>query len=155
MANTRDRVTGAVTDIRPYVERALTDEKVRQDVQSALSSARSVFNELVGGRGVTYVAGRVASDKEIQENLRGAIDDLRRAADRVQGKDTPAQQGAQGKETPTQTGQEKGNAQQGAQGQGPTQPSTTGRASLASISSPSPAVTSSTVRHSLSSTTAY
>jgi len=88
MANTRDRVTGAVTDIRPYVERALTDEKVRQDVQSALSSARSVFNELVGGRGVTYVAGRVASDKEIQENLRGAIDDLRRAADRVQGKDT-------------------------------------------------------------------
>src|SRR5205814_9767480 len=88
MVNTRGGVTGAVTDIRPYVERALTDEKVRQDVQSALSSARSVFNELVGGRGVTYVAGRVASDKEIQENLRGAIDDLRRAADRVQGKDT-------------------------------------------------------------------
>jgi hypothetical protein len=32
------------------------------------------------------VAARVATDKEIQDNLRSAIDDLKKAATRVQGK---------------------------------------------------------------------
>jgi hypothetical protein len=42
---------------------------------------------LIGKRGVTGVATRVAADKDIQEELRSTIADLRKAADRVQGKE--------------------------------------------------------------------
>jgi hypothetical protein len=79
---TRDRIS----EVRPYVERAVTDENVRDNVLAAYSAARQVYNELVGDRGVTTIASRVATDKDIQDRLRGAVDELREAADRVQGK---------------------------------------------------------------------
>ncbi len=73
--------------MKPYVERAFTDEKVRNDVRDAIAAAREIYDELIGNRGVTTIAARVASDKDIQSNLRDAIDNLRSAADRVQGKE--------------------------------------------------------------------
>ena len=76
----------AFTDVRPYVERAVKDEDVRENLLAAFNAAREVYNELIGDRGVTTIASRVATDKEIQEKLKEAIDDLREAADRVQGK---------------------------------------------------------------------
>jgi hypothetical protein len=82
MAKLKDRASEA----RPYFERALKDERVRDDVKSAIATAREIYDELLGGRAVTSVAARVATDKEIQESLRDAIADLRDAADRVQGK---------------------------------------------------------------------
>lgn len=75
-----------IEDVRPYVERALKDEDLRDNLKSAYDAARSVYADLLGDRGMTGIATRVASDKEIQENLRKAIDELRTAADRVQGK---------------------------------------------------------------------
>jgi hypothetical protein len=87
MAKTRERVTDTAGSFRPYVERAFRDEEVRENVKNAIAAARDVYNELIGGRGVTHLATRVATDKEIQENLRNAIEDLRKAADRVQGKE--------------------------------------------------------------------
>ena len=86
MAKTKakERVAGA----RPYVERALRDDEVRENLKSAIVTARDIYDELIGGRGMTGVAARVATDKDIQENLRSAIDDLRKAADRVQGKES-------------------------------------------------------------------
>ena len=54
----------------PYVERALKDEELRENVRAASTAAREVYNELLGNRGVTGLATRVASDKDIQENLR-------------------------------------------------------------------------------------
>jgi hypothetical protein len=86
MAKTTDRLLERTGSARPYVERALTDEELRQNVRNAFESARQVYNELIGGRGAIPVATRVATDKEIQERLREAIDELREAADRVQGK---------------------------------------------------------------------
>jgi hypothetical protein len=77
-----DRTGGA----RPYIERAFTDEDLRNNVRNAFESAREVYNELLGGRGPIPLATRVATDKEIQERLKEAIDELREAADRVQGK---------------------------------------------------------------------
>jgi hypothetical protein len=44
-----------------------------------------IYDELIGRRGVTGVATRIATDKDIQDELRSTIADLRRAADRVQG----------------------------------------------------------------------
>ena len=83
MAKTKDRVA----DVKPYVRRALQDEELRDSLRSAFSTARDVYDELIGGRGVTGVANKVASDKDIQDQLRSAIEDLRSAANRIQGKD--------------------------------------------------------------------
>jgi hypothetical protein len=71
---------------RPYVERALTDEDLRENLRNAWDSAREVYDELIGRRGAIPVATRVATDKDIQDRLREAIEELRQAADRVQGK---------------------------------------------------------------------
>ena len=76
-----------VSDARPYVQRALRDDEVRDNLKSAFFAARDVYDELLGGRGPTAVATRVATDKEIQDNLRKIADELRHAVDRIQGKD--------------------------------------------------------------------
>jgi hypothetical protein len=86
MAKTKDKVTDAAGTVKPYVERALQDEELRENVRNAYESARSIYNELVGNRGVTGVAARVATDKDIQAELKSAVAELRSAADRVQGK---------------------------------------------------------------------
>jgi len=86
MAKTRDKVMDRAGGARPYIERALHDEELRDNVRNAFESAREVYNELIGGRGALPVATRVATDKEIQERLKEALDELREAADRVQGK---------------------------------------------------------------------
>jgi hypothetical protein len=86
MQRTRDRISDRADTVKPYVERAFKDEHVRENVKGALAAARSVYDELLADRGVTTVATRVATDKDIQANLRTAIDELRDAAERVQGK---------------------------------------------------------------------
>jgi hypothetical protein len=75
-----------ISDVKPYVERALKDEELRENVIAAYAAAKEVYNELLGGRGVTGMATRVASDKDIQDNLRKTLDELREAAERLQGK---------------------------------------------------------------------
>jgi hypothetical protein len=87
MAKTTDKVADAANNARPYIERALHDEELRESVRNAYESARTIYNELVGRRGVTGVATRVATDKDIQDELRSTIAELRHAADRVQGKE--------------------------------------------------------------------
>src|SRR3954451_6844748 len=86
MTKTRDKVLDRTGNARPYIERALKDEELRENVRNAFESARGVYNELIGGRGAIPLATRVATDKDIQERLKDAIDELREAADRVQGK---------------------------------------------------------------------
>jgi hypothetical protein len=86
MLKSKDRISDRAGTVKPYVERAIRDEQVRENVKSALAAARTVYDELLGGRGVTTVASRMATDKEVQDNLRTAIEELRDAADRVQGK---------------------------------------------------------------------
>ena len=87
MAKTRDKVMDSAGSVRPYVERAMKDEELRENLRNAYESARQVYNELIGGRGVVALGTRVATDKEIQENLRQAIEELRTATRRVQGKE--------------------------------------------------------------------
>jgi hypothetical protein len=94
MAKLQDRARDRASDVKPYVERALKDERVLEDVKSAIATAREIYDQLMGGRAVTSVAAKVATDKDIQQSLRDAIDDLRDAADRVQGKDSHAARNA-------------------------------------------------------------
>jgi hypothetical protein len=86
MTKTKDKVYDAAGNAKPYIERAMKDEKLREDVLSAFSTAKDLYNELIGGRGAVTLATRVATDDDVREKLREAVDDLRSASERLQGK---------------------------------------------------------------------
>ena len=81
MAKAKDRVS----DMKPYLTRALQgrggprerEERDRNRATSTTSSWRTLDHPR---------SSRVATDEDIQENLKSAVDDLRKAANRVQGK---------------------------------------------------------------------
>jgi hypothetical protein len=83
MINTKDKVSDAAASARPYVERAIRDKELRDNVRNAYSSARAVYDELASRRKMTDAASRLAADKDLQDELRNAIDELRNAAGRV------------------------------------------------------------------------
>ena len=81
----KDKVYGAVDTARPYVDRIARDDELHEHVKNAYASARSIYDELLGGRGPQAVAGRVAKDKDIQAELKKAVEELRLAGGRVAG----------------------------------------------------------------------
>ena len=83
MNNTKDKVSEAAASARPYVERALRDKELRDNVRNAYTSARAVYDELASRRKVSDAATQLAADKDVQEELRNAINELRNAAGRV------------------------------------------------------------------------
>jgi hypothetical protein len=85
MPKTADKVASVADTAKPYVDRALHDEELRDHIKQAYSAARTIYDELIAPRGVVSAAQRVASDHDIQENLRVAIAELREAATRLQG----------------------------------------------------------------------
>ena len=86
MPKTQDRVAGVARRARPYVDRALHDDELRDHVKTAYTAAREIYDELVGPRGVAAFATRVAHDDDIQDNLKTAVVELRQAANRLQGR---------------------------------------------------------------------
>ena len=84
MPNAKDRIQ----DAKPYVQRALQDEELRENLRNAFATARDVYDELLGNRGVTGIATKVASDEDIQDQLRSAIQHLRSAAHRIPGQES-------------------------------------------------------------------
>lgn len=84
MINTKDKVTDAAASARPYIERAMRDKELRDNLRNAYTSARNVYDELASRRKVTDAASRLAYDKDLQDELRNAVDELRNAAGRVQ-----------------------------------------------------------------------
>ena len=82
----RDKVNDAAENIKPYVERAMADEKLRDDVMRAFGSAREIYKDLMGEKSAITLASRVATDDDIRDRLRDAIEDLRHASERLQGK---------------------------------------------------------------------
>ena len=79
-----EKVRIAAGTARPYVERALTDEEFRESLRSAFAAAKQIYDELVPPKGVTGLAGKVASDEEVQQSLKRAVAELRHAAERLQ-----------------------------------------------------------------------
>ena len=86
MAKTKDKVVESAGNVKPYIERAMHDEDLGDNVLTAFAAEKEVYDELIGNRGVTTVARRVATDKDMQENLKRALDELREAAERIQGR---------------------------------------------------------------------
>jgi hypothetical protein len=87
MIKTKSKVSDTADSVRPYVERAMADDKLRADVMHAFKTAKKLYSELVDGdtKPVT-LATRVATDEDVREKLASAIEDLRSANDRLQGK---------------------------------------------------------------------
>jgi hypothetical protein len=83
----KETFSGAAETVKPYLERAMKDDKLREELLHAFGTARELYSELVHekGRPIT-LASRVATDDDIRDKLREAIEDLRRASDRLQGR---------------------------------------------------------------------
>jgi hypothetical protein len=81
----KDKVNDAVDTARPYVERLATDEELHDHVKSAYASARKIYDDLIGPSSMTGFARRVASDTDVQDELRKAVDELREASRRARG----------------------------------------------------------------------
>jgi hypothetical protein len=85
--NSKARVYGAADNLKPYVERAMTDEKLRNDIFRAFRTANDLYRELMSDRDEPVrIATRVATDDDVRDKLRDAIEDLRSASDRLKGK---------------------------------------------------------------------
>lgn len=87
MPKTKDKIYDAADTARPYVDRALHDDALHDNLKEAFNAARDVYAELLGGRNLTSTAVRAATDKDIQDNLKKAVEELRGAANRIQGKE--------------------------------------------------------------------
>jgi hypothetical protein len=86
----RDRVTDAVDTARPYVERLAKDDELHEHVKRAYDSARKIYDEIVAPASATGMAMRVARDKDIQDELRKAVEELREASKRARGEESHA-----------------------------------------------------------------
>jgi hypothetical protein len=84
MTYTKERAAAAAASARPYVERALRDKELRDNIRNAYISARAVYAELASRRRVADAATKLAQDRDVQDELRNAIEELRNAAGRVQ-----------------------------------------------------------------------
>jgi len=85
MARTKEIVVDAKGNVKPFVERALTDEKLRDDIQNAFVTAKKVYDDIMGSKNVDKAAAKVL-DKKVHRDLKEAVEDLHDAALRIQGK---------------------------------------------------------------------
>ena len=79
-------VTDTIDSVRPYVERALSDDEFRKDMREAINAARSIYGDLQKGNGGIKSASKFATDKDVQEQLRRALEDFSKAGERLKGK---------------------------------------------------------------------
>jgi hypothetical protein len=86
MAKTKEKLYDTADTMKPYVDRALHDDDLHDNLKEAFKAARDVYAELLGNRNLTGTAMRAATDKDIQDNLKKAVEELRTAANRIQGK---------------------------------------------------------------------
>jgi hypothetical protein len=83
MTYTKERAAAAAANARPYVERALRDQELRENIRNAYTSARAVYEELSSRKRVSDAASQLAGDKDMQDEIRSAIAELRNASRRV------------------------------------------------------------------------
>ena len=87
MAKTKERLYDTADTMKPYVDRALHDDDLHENVKEAFKAARDVYTELLGNRNLTATAMRAATDQDVQDNLKRAVEEIRTAANRIQGKE--------------------------------------------------------------------
>jgi len=85
MAKTKASPTLSSDTLKPYVQRAMTDPELREDLLAAFVAARSIYGQMAKGRGIKGKAEKV-SEKDFQKQLQHLVDDLSEASDKLKGK---------------------------------------------------------------------
>jgi hypothetical protein len=85
MAKTKEKPIVAAEALRPYVQRAMTDPELREDLVAAFATARALYGQLAKGKGVKERAEKV-SDKDFQKDIQELVAGLTDASGRLQGK---------------------------------------------------------------------
>jgi len=84
MAKTKTSPALTTEALKPYVQRAMTDPELRDDLLAAFVAARSIYGQMAKGRGLKGKAEKV-SEKDFQKQLQGLVDDLSEASDKLKG----------------------------------------------------------------------
>jgi len=85
MGKTKQKPALSSEALRPYVQRAMTDPELRDDLLAAFVAARGLYGQMAKGRGVKGKAEKV-SEKDFQKQLQGLVDEVSAASGRLQGK---------------------------------------------------------------------
>lgn len=80
----KTKTTGADA-LKPYIQRAMNDPELRDDLLAAFVAARSLYGQVSKGRGVKGKAEKV-SEKDFQKQLQALVSELSDATDKLQGK---------------------------------------------------------------------
>jgi hypothetical protein len=71
------KARGAADAARPYVQRLIEDDDLRDDLKDAYESARDAYDRALDGKGPS----KLLDDKKLQGNLRDAADSLQSVAE--------------------------------------------------------------------------
>jgi hypothetical protein len=85
MAKTKSSPALSTDAMRPYVQRAMTDPELREDLLAAFVAARGLYGQMSKGRGMKGKAEKV-SEKDFQKQLQTLVGDLTEASDKLKGK---------------------------------------------------------------------
>ena len=85
MGRTKQKPALTTEALRPYVQRAMTDPDLRDDLLAAFVAARGLYGQMAKGRGMKGKAEKV-SEKDFQKQLQGLVSELTDASERIQGK---------------------------------------------------------------------
>ena len=85
MAKTKTNPALSTDALKPYVQRAMTDPELREDLLAAFVAARSIYGQMAKQRGIKGKAEKV-SDKDFQKQLQHLVADLSEASDKLKGK---------------------------------------------------------------------
>lgn len=83
MTKTKTRPALTAETLRPYVQRAITDPELRDDLLAAFVAARGLYGQVAKGHGVKGKASMV-SEKDFQKQLQGLVGELTAASERIQ-----------------------------------------------------------------------
>ena len=84
MAKTKTSPALSGETLKPYVQRAMTDPELREDLLAAFVAARSIYGQMAKGRGIKGKAEKV-SEKDFQKQLQHLVGDLSEASDKLKG----------------------------------------------------------------------
>jgi hypothetical protein len=84
MAKTKTSAALSTETLKPYVQRAMTDPELREDLLAAFVAARGIYDQMSKQRGIKGKAEK-ASEKDFQKQIQTLVADLSEASDRLKG----------------------------------------------------------------------
>ena len=84
MAKTKTSPALATDALKPYVQRAMTDPELREDLLAAFVAARGIYGQMAKGRGLKGKAEKV-SEKDFQKQIQHLVGDLTEASEKLKG----------------------------------------------------------------------